>query len=45
MGVVKIAHISSEQNLADINTKPKGGKVYYSLLKDIFYGPNRGEVW
>ena len=44
MGVVKIAHIPSESNLADINTKPKGPRVYYSLLKDLLYSHGKDKV-
>lgn len=38
MGIVKVAHVCSDYNLADLGTKPKGPQDYYRLLAEVFYG-------
>ncbi len=43
LGVVKVAHIRSEENLADINTKPKGHRTYAALLTDVLYHPSSSD--
>ncbi len=37
MGIVKVAHIGTDNNIADINTKPKGPRTYYHLLRNLVY--------
>ena len=44
LGIVKVAHICTDNNLADINTKPKGPKTYYHLLKGLVYGHTNSNV-
>jgi hypothetical protein len=36
-GFVRIAHVCSKQNRADILTKPLGPQDYFRLLKDIMF--------
>jgi len=39
-GVIRTAHIRSENNISDILTKPKGPLEYYKHLKSLLYGRN-----
>ena len=37
-GIIKVAHIPSKDNIADILTKPVSPAVYWHLLRDVMYG-------
>ena len=36
-GIVKFAHVSSEDNIADVMTKPLGKAAFYKLLKPVIF--------
>ena len=36
-GIVRFSHISSEQNYADILTKPLGPSSFYELVKPLLF--------
>jgi len=39
-GIIRVGHVRSEDNIADIMTKPKGPADYYKHLRPTLYGKN-----
>ncbi len=42
-GIIKVAHIKSANNAADILTKPLGPKDFYKILNGILFTRNSGK--